>query len=168
MENWTSTAAVPKSPVNNIIYEYHECRGHQGVTRTVNMICSYFWWPGMRSSIYQHIRTCKLCAQFLSNKVNTKPMHLKIHQVPFAGCTVDTIGLLPTTSKGNKYVLTFMYLLTSYLIAVPLKCKTAEEVTMAYIKHIFPTTSCSTFILQDNSTELKNSQLIASFKSLGS
>ena len=59
-----------------------------------------------------------------------------------------------------------MFLLTSYLTAVPLKSKTAEEVTMAYIKHILPTTSCSTFILQDNSTEFKNSWLIVTFKSL--
>ena len=155
------------SLVNNIIYEYHECRGHQGIIRTVNIICRYFWWPGMRQSIYQHIRTCQLCVQSFPNKVNTKPMHLEIPQVLFAGCAVDTIGLLPTSSKGNKYVLTFMCLLTSYLIAIPLKSKTVEEVTMAYIKHILPTTSCSTFILHNNGTEFKNSQLIATFKPLG-
>ena len=94
-------------------------------------------------------------------------MHLKIPQVCFAGCAVDTMGLLPMTSKGNKYTLTFMSLLTSYLIAVPLKLKTTDEVTMAYIKHILPTTSCSTFILQDNGTEFKNRQLVATFKLLG-
>ena len=94
-------------------------------------------------------------------------MHLEIPQVPFAGCAVNTIGLLPTMSKGNRYALNFMYLLTSYLIAVPMKSKTAEEVTMAYVKHILHTTSCSRFILQDNGTEFKNSQLIATFKSLG-
>ena len=53
--------------------------------------------------------------------------------------------------------------LTSYLIVVLLKSKTAKEVTMAYIKHILPTTSCSTFILEDYGTELKNSQLVAIF-----
>ena len=76
--NWTSTVAVPKSLVINIIYGNHECRGHQGIMRTVNMIHRYFLWPGMRLSIYHHIKTCKLCAQFLSNKVNTKPLHLEI------------------------------------------------------------------------------------------
>ena len=121
--NWTSAIIVPKSLISSIIYEYHECKGHQGITRMINMIQRYFWWPHMRSSIYQHIKTCKLCAQFLANKVNTKPMHLKIPQVPFAGCTMDSIGLLPTTSKANKYTLTFMCLLTSYFIAVPLKSK---------------------------------------------
>ena len=94
-------------------------------------------------------------------------MHLKVPQIPFAGCAVDTIGLLPTISKGNKDVLIFMCLLTSYLIAVTLKSKTAEEVTMTYIKQILPTTYCITYILQDNGTEFKNSQLIATYKSLG-
>ena len=70
-------------------------------------------------------------------------------------------------SKGNKYALTFMCLLTSYLIAVPLKSKAAEEVIMAYIKHILPTTFCSTLVLQDNGTEFINSQPMATFKSLG-
>ena len=113
----------------------------------------------MRQSIYQHIRTCKLCVQFLPNEVNTRTVHLEIPQVPFTGCAVDTIGLLLTAFKGNKYMLTFMCLLTFYLIAVPLKSKTAEEVTMAYIKHILPTTSCSTFILQDNGTKLKKQSI---------
>ena len=94
-------------------------------------------------------------------------IYLEIPQVPFAGCAVDTNGLLPMISKGNKYALTIMCLLTSYLIAVPLKSKTTEEVTMAYIKHILPSTSCSTFILQDNGTEFKNSQPVATFKLLG-
>ena len=115
-------------------------QGTSGDNKHSEMIHRYFWWPGIRSSIYQYIKT---------------------------GGAVDTIGLLPTTLKGNKYALTFMCLLTFYLIAVPLKSKTAKEVTMTYIKHILPITSCSTFILQDNSTEFKNSQLIATFKSLG-
>ena len=121
----------------------------------------------MRQSIYQHMRTCKLCVQFLPNKISTRPNHLKISQVLFAGCAVDTIRLLPMMSKGNKYALTFMCLLTSYLIAASLKSKTTEEIVMAYIKHIISTTSCSTFILQCNGAEFKNSQPVVTFKSLG-
>ena len=94
-------------------------------------------------------------------------MHLEIPQVPFAGCAVDTIGLLPMTSKGNKYALTFMYLLTSYLITVPLKSKTTEEVTMAFINTYYPLHLVAHLFLQDNGTEFKNSQLVATFKLLG-
>ena len=85
----------------------------------------------------------------------------------FAGCAMDSIGQLPTTSKGNRFALTFICLLTSYLITVPLKTKTANEVSMAYIKDILSKTSCSKFILQDNGTEFKTYQLMSVFDTLG-
>ena len=86
-------------------------------------------------------------------------MHLEIPKVPFTGCAMDYVGPLPATSKGNSNALTFICLLTSYLITVPLKSKMADEVSMAYIKEILPKTSCSKFILQDNGTKFKDEQL---------
>ena len=50
-------------------------------------------------------------------------MHLEIPKVPFTGCAMDCIGPLSATSKGNRYALMFICLLTSYLIMVPLKSK---------------------------------------------
>ena len=69
-------------------------------------------------------------------------MHLNIPNIPFAGCAVDTIGILPFMSTGHKFALTFICLLTSCVITVPLKTKKAEEITMAYLKEIPPKTSC--------------------------
>ena len=63
--------------------------------------------------------------------------------ISFAVSAVDTIGMLPSMSKGHKFTLTFICLLTSYLITVPLKTKKAEEITMTYLKQILPKTSCS-------------------------
>ena len=115
----------------------------------------------MRKDVHQHVNICKLCLQFLPNKIYTQPMHLEIPQVPIAGCTVDTIGQLPTTPKGNRFTLTLICLLTSYLITVPLKTKTSDKVSMAYIKEILPKTSYSKCLLQDNGTEFKNEQLMS-------
>ena len=39
------------------------------------------------------------CVQFLPNRVLTKPIHLDIPNMPFTGCAVDSIGMLPTTIK---------------------------------------------------------------------
>ena len=71
-------------------------------------------------------------------------MDLETLHVAFASCAMDSIGQLPTTMKGNRSALTFICLLMSYLITVPLKKKkqkkqkkkkkTANEVSMAYIK----------------------------------
>ena len=60
-----------------------------------------------------------------------------------------------------------MDLLTSYLITVPMRSKSADEVTMTYLKRVLPISSCSMYILQDNGTEFRNKQLVDTFKSLG-
>ena len=158
---------IPKSLVAKIIYEYHECRGHPGVTKTVNMIQRYFWFERSQSSVYSHFRTCKLWVQFLLNRIRTIPLHLGIAKIPFYTICLDTIGRLPTMSKGNCYALTSMDFLKSYLITVPMKSKSADEVTMAYLKKILPISSCSVYILQDNGAEFRNKQLVDIFKSLG-
>ena len=80
---------------------------------------------------------------------------------------MDYIGPLPATSKGYGHSLTSSCLLTSYLITLPLKTKTADEVSMAYMKEILFNTSCPQFIIQDNSTEFKYEQLMSVFDSLG-
>ena len=149
------------------MYKYHECRGHPGVTKTVNMIQRYFCFQGLRSSVYNHIRTCKLCTQFLPNRIRTRPIHLEIPKIPFYTICLDTIGRLLTTSKGNCYALTCMDLPTSYLITVPMKSKSADEVTMAYLERVLPTSSCSIYVLQDNRTKFRNRQLVDTLKCLG-
>ena len=75
----------------------------------------------MQRDVHQHINTCILCIQFLPNRIYMQQMHLVIPQVPFAGCTMDFIDQLPTTSKGNMCALTFICLLTLYLITVAAK-----------------------------------------------
>ena len=60
-----------------------------------------------------------------------------------------------------------MDLLTSYLITVLMKSKSADKVTMAYLKKILPISSCSVYILQNNRTEFRNKQLLDTFKSIG-
>ena len=121
----------------------------------------------MQRDVHRHINTCKLCIQFLQSRMYTQPLHLEIPQIPFTGCMMDCIGPLVITSKGHRHALTFISPLTSYLITVPLKTKTADEVLMAYMMEILTKTLCPKLILQDNSTEFKNEQLMSVFDSLG-
>ena len=89
---------VPRKLTLIIINEFYNTKGHQGISRMVNMIRCYFWWIGMWRDMNQHISTCKLCIQFLSSKMYTQPLHLEITQVPFAGCAMDCIKPPPITS----------------------------------------------------------------------
>ena len=121
----------------------------------------------MGRDVHQHISNYQLCIQFLPHWLYMQSMHSEIPKVPFTGCAMDCIGPLPAISKGNWHTLTFICLLTLYLIIVSLKSKMADEISMAYIKEILPKNSYSRFILQDNGTEFKNDQLMSVFNTLG-
>ena len=54
------TIDVPRTLTSIIIVEFHNGKGHQGISCTVNMIRCYFWWVGMCRDIHQHISSCQL------------------------------------------------------------------------------------------------------------
>ena len=62
----------------------------------------------------------------------------------------------PLLSKGNRYALTAVCMLTGYTFCIPLKNKSAEEIVTAWRNHIaFPFGVCRK-LLMDNGTEFKN------------
>ena len=115
------TIVVPRKLTSLIIVEFHSGKGHQGISCTVNMIRHYHWWVSMLRDVHQHISNCQLCIQFLPDQLYTQPMYLEIPKLSFTGCAMNCIGPRPATSKGNRHMLTFICLLTSYLVMVPLK-----------------------------------------------
>ena len=62
----------------------------------------------------------------------------------------------PPTSHGHHYALTAVFMLTGFTWCVPLKTKTAEEVSKAYMDHIYSNFGGTIKILMDNGTEFKN------------
>ena len=80
---------------------------------------------------------------------------------------MDLIGdFHPAFSKGNRYSLTAICMLTGFTFCIPLKSKKAEDVIRAYIDHICCSFGPSRKILTDNRTELKNKLWTDMFKKL--
>ena len=158
---------VPLALTNTLIHEFHNCRGHQGCARTLNILRRKFWWKGIQKHIKYHINNCITCSKNLPNVSCHLQLHLEIPMVPFACIAIDTIGKLPTTSSGNRYALTCIDLLTSCVIAVPILDKTAKSVVEAYLSGILSTARASMVCFLDNGLELKNSQMNTVLKQLG-
>ena len=158
---------IPAPLIYTLLYEFHNCKGHQGSARTFNLLKLKFWWKGMRLDVKNHINSCNTCSKNLPNTAHHPKMHLEIPKVPFACTAIDTIGKLPTTSSGNRYALTCIDLLTSYIIAVPIPNKAAELVVEAYLSGILSRKGVSMVCLSDTRSELKNSQMNTVLKQLG-
>ena len=73
----------------------------------------------------------------------------------------------PQPSSGNRYALTYINLLTSYVIAVPIPNKAAESVVEDYLSGILSRTGASMVCLSDSGSELKSSQMNTLLKQLG-
>ena len=70
---------------------------------------------------------------------------------------MDLIGEFHlASSKGNRYTLTAVCMLTGFTFCIPLKSKCAELIIKAYIDHICCPFGASRKILTDNGTKFKN------------
>ena len=76
---------------------------------------------------------------------------------PMEFVCIDLIGEFhPPSSKGNRYTLTAICMLTAYTFCIPIKNKSADEVITAWRNHIsFPFGVCRE-LLSENWTEFKN------------
>ena len=95
-------------------------------------------------------------------------LHFDIATFPMQFISMDLIGEFhPPTSKGKRYGLTVICMLTGYIFCIPLKTKTAEEVLQAYVDNVYSKFGGSIKILSDNGTEFKNKIFEQVAKELG-
>ena len=158
---------APSALTYTLMHEFHNCRSHQGCARTFNLLKRKFWWKGMRRDVKNHINSCITCFKNPPNTSHHLQLHLEIPKIPFACIAINTVGKLPVTTSGNRYALTCIDLLTSYVIAVPMLDKTAVSIVEAYLSGILSRTGASMVCLSDNGSELKNSQMNKILKQLG-
>ena len=82
----------------------------------------------------RHIQRCYHCQRRNKQVVKYATLHFDVASFPMQFISRDLIGEFhPPTSKGKKYALTIISMLTGYVFCIPLKTKNAEEVLQAYI-----------------------------------
>ena len=86
--------------------------------------------------------------------------HFDSPDLPMEFICMDLVGPIhPPSSRGNKYVLTVIDMLTGFTIAVPIKNKNAETICTAYRDNVYCVFSGSSRMLTDNGSEFKNKEI---------
>ena len=143
----------------------HDEQGHNGFKRTYNALKTLYYWKGMKRHIQLHCRRCKTCARHNVHNNEVYKEHFKAPSQPMEFLAMDLIGEFhPASSKGNRYALTAICMLTGFTWCIPLKTKKAEEVVAAYMNHIYCVCGPSKTILSDNGSEFKNNMWKEVFK----
>ena len=125
---------------NRLDKEYYSLDdlGHNGFPRTYAALKQVFFWKGMKEDIRKHCKTCATCQLHKLENMKFERKIFKPSLQPMDFICMDLIGEFhPPTSRGHRYALTAVCMLTGFTWCVPLKTKTAEEVAKAYMDHIY-------------------------------
>ena len=135
----------------------HDKAGHNGFRRTYMSLKTRYYWKGMKKSIHEHCTRCQVCAKHNIKTQQLRNEHFSSPPQPMEFIAMDLIGEFhPASSKGNRFALTAVCMLTGFTFCIPIKTKKAEDVINAYLNHICCTFGPSRKILTDNGTEFKN------------
>ena len=111
----------------------------------------------MKKSVHQHCTNCQVCTKHNIKTQQLKNEHFSSPPQLMEFIAMDLIGEFhPASSKGNRYALTAVCMLTGFTFCIPLKSKRTEDVIKAYIDHICCTFGPSRKILTDNGNKFKN------------
>ena len=151
---------VPQVLQDSMIILAHDYSGHNSSRRTYNCLKRQYYWPGIRKQIFRHCKKCKECV--LQNQGQPEKCfgHFDSPDLPMEFIRMDLVGPIhPPSSRGNKYVLMVMDMLTGSTIAVPIKNKNAEMICEAYRDNVYCVFGGSSRMLTDNGSEFKNKEM---------
>ena len=145
----------------------HDEQGHNGFKRTHSALKTLYYWKGMKRHIQLYCRRCRTCARHNVQTQVLQKEHFSAPPQPMEFMAMDLVGEFhPASSKGNRYALTAICMLTGFTFCIRLKSKKAEDVETADLNHICCIFGPSKKILTDNGSEFKNKMWDEVFKLL--
>jgi len=125
------------------LFHDHVTARHPGITKTLQLITPYYWWPNMKFFVTKYIKGCATCQM---TKVNTHPTHPPMFPItpadnaqPFETVAMDFITKLPQ-SGGFDTILTITDTNCSK-VSIFIPCHETidlEGVALLYLNHIIP------------------------------
>ena len=162
------TVILPRALTAQILKMAHDDLGHNGIHRTYMLLKRLYYWKGLKPSVVRHIQRCYHFQRRNKQVVKYATLHFDVVTFPMQFISMDLIGEFHhPISKGKRYALTIICMLTGYVFCIPLKTKTVEEDLQAYIDNVYSKFGGSLKILSDNGTEFKNKIFEQIAKELG-
>ena len=131
---------IPEVLRDPLLILTHNQNGHNGGRHTYMSLKRMCYWPGIRSQVFKHCKNCQEC--MLQNQANTAAdfKQFKMPEIPMQLICMDLVGpISPVSSRGNRFILTCIDMLTCFTVAIPIKDKSANTVCDAYRAHIYCT-----------------------------
>ena len=91
----------------------------------------------MNKDVREYIKTCDACARRKTGKVGHAPLGDALEAKEFLDVvSLDIVGPLPTTERGNQYLLTFIDHFTRFCDAIPIPNQTTEVIAREFVTKV--------------------------------
>lgn len=162
---------VPKDKRKEVLIRCHDLptSGHAGVFKTFWRVHNQFYWPKMRADVTSYVRSCRICAQHkVEQKAPSGYMGSRPDiKEPFQCISLDFIGPLPRSKRGNTHALVVSDYFSKYVLIFPCRAANAKTLSRNIEEGVFLTYGAPQFLMCDNGTPMKSKdfqELCAKYK----
>ena len=117
---------IPQSLVTDVIRYVHEgpFSAQDSFQRTYAKVAQQFFWLFIKRDIALYVAACSVCIKFRrcarGPRASLHPIHVGFrNEIVALDCMGGKLSL-PTTKRGNKYILTIVEFFTKFCVVVPM------------------------------------------------
>ena len=131
---------APTEIREEVVQDIHEgvACGHLGQDKALNHLKEQFYWPGHYNDVRDWCQTCTTCASRKTLTHSPKsPLGTISASYPTQVMTVDLVGPLPESERGNSYIMVVGDYFSRWMKAIPIPNREASTVTEKLIDEVF-------------------------------
>ena len=145
---------VPRAKRQAILEALHDhvLAGHMGAKATLKKVQEKFWWPVMKQTVDEYVKTCENC-QRAKRPIRRQPGLMRPIPPPVEVgefLCIDLAGPLPLTDRKNRHIVLAIDLLTKFVYAKAIPDASAEQVVQFFNENIIAVQGPPRYLLSDN------------------
>lgn len=148
---------VPTHRRREIMHRFHDVptAAHLGYERTLSRIQKDHYWPQMAKDIRKYVQACEICkACKATNAILTPTLgNPKPAQLPWELISIDWIGPITRSKKGNTVLLVIVDWVTKFVICEPFRNANAQKMTSFLENYVFLKFSTPRIIVSDSGSQ---------------
>ena len=158
----------PESMREKLIQDCHNGKfgAHLGPKKVYSQILSNYWWPCCRMQVFKQVHSCNVCRSRYAGRTRIPPLQSIPVGGPFECVGVDVMQL-PTSRRGNHYVVVFMDYLTKWPEVYPVRSQDTLTIAKLLVQEIVPRHGVPKNLLSDRGGSFLSNLIIEVYQLLG-
>ncbi|GKT15337.1 Transposon Ty3-I Gag-Pol polyprotein, partial [Aduncisulcus paluster] len=112
-------------------------RAHHGEEETTSFILGLgVTWKGLRKDVHDHIQECVICQKMRLKQKGIAYSRSTSTKHPFQTVAIDSLGPLPESTSGNKYIIVCIDCFSRFAVLAPTVSTSAKEAASVLLDRV--------------------------------